>query len=113
MVRATELIREKLLRTIMLKWILDDVPTIKRLPMGEMWANGLFQPVADRITEELVQIKRQLHSNAVFIMEEEWSSLDVRIQYKEKNIIKHAIYPIPMLEAEAQGRLEHLKTPSA
>ncbi|MFC4768753.1 hypothetical protein [Effusibacillus consociatus] len=107
--RATELMREKLLRTIMLRWILEDAKEIKQtLPRGEMWTKGLLQPLHEKLTNEMVEIKRALNSNAFFIVEEEWRPLDVYIKYKENGYEREVVFMMAMLEAEAQGRLEHM-----
>jgi hypothetical protein len=54
---------------------------------------------------------RQLHRNAIFIVEKEWRQWDVLVEYKEEGLIKEVPYMLPMLEAEAVERLEHILEP--
>jgi hypothetical protein len=41
-------------------------------------------------------------------MKKEWRQWNVMVDYKEKGQIKKVPYMLPMLEAEAVGRLEHI-----
>ncbi|GIM47705.1 hypothetical protein DNHGIG_32540 [Collibacillus ludicampi] len=54
-VRATELIREFLLRELMLKMIEREMKT------SQPWTHGIFKSVKGRISEEMVALRRQLH----------------------------------------------------
>ncbi|GAX91965.1 hypothetical protein [Effusibacillus lacus] len=108
--RATALLREMFLRSIMMECIRLDAKDIKQLSSGrgDVWIQGLFEPLHKKLTDELIEIKRTLRRNAVFIVEEEWREFDIFVKYKENNIIKEAIFPMPMLAAEVQGRLKHI-----
>jgi hypothetical protein len=101
-VRATELIRELLLRELMLKKIEQEMKA------SQSWTRGVFETLQKWISDELIQVRRQLHRNAIFIMEKEWRNWDVMVEYKEEGKIKQVPYMVPMLEAEAIGRLEHI-----
>jgi hypothetical protein len=68
----------------------------------------IFENLKERISDELVNVRRQLHSNAIFIMKKEWRKWDVMVEFKEEGRIKKLPYMLPMLEAEAVGRLEHM-----
>jgi hypothetical protein len=107
-VRTTALIRELLLRTIMLKWIKRDAEQVKQLPTGAMWIKGVFEPLYMKIENEMIDIRRTLHSNAIFIVKQEWRDNDVLVQFKEKGNIKEFPYMLAMLEAEVQWWIEHL-----
>ena len=98
-VRATDLIRELLLRELMLKMIEQEMKT------SQSWTHGIFESMQERISEEMVTVRRQLHSSAIFIMKKDWRQWDVMVEYKEKGRIKQAPYMLPMLEAEAVARL--------
>jgi hypothetical protein len=62
-------------------------------------------------SEEMVTVRRQLHSSAIFIIKKEWRQWDVVVECKEKGLIKKVPYMLPMLEAEAVGRLEQILEP--
>jgi hypothetical protein len=101
-VRATELIRELLLRELMLKMI------EREMKSSQPWTHGIFESLKERISEEMVTVRRQLHGSAIFIMKKEWRQWDVMVEYKEEGRIKKVPYMLPMLEAEAVGRLENM-----
>ncbi|WP_282200282.1 hypothetical protein [Collibacillus ludicampi] len=103
--RATALIRELLLRELMLKLIEREIKA------SQSWASSMFETLHKRISEEMVTVRRQLHSNAIFIIEKEWRNWDVVVKFKEKGLIKEVPYMLPMLEAEAIGMLEHILDP--
>lgn len=100
-IRATAVMRELFLRKLMLKWI--DEETAK---VTDIWQSGVFQPLRDRLQAELVEYKRTLQSNAVFIMTEEWTEMDVNVKFKENGQIKDRQFFMPPLIAEAEGRIE-------
>jgi hypothetical protein len=101
-VRATALIHELLLRELMLKMI------EREMNASQSWTRAVFETLQKRISDELVQVRRQLHINAIFIMKKEWRKWDVMVEFKEEGRIKKLPYMLPMLEAEAVGRLEHI-----
>jgi hypothetical protein len=104
-VRATALIRELLLRELMLKLI------EREMKASQSWTRGVFETLQKRISDEMVTVRRQLHSNAIFIVEKQWRNWDVVVEFKEKGLIKEVPYMLPMLEAEAIGMLEHILEP--
>jgi hypothetical protein len=78
----------------------------REMKTSQPWTRGIFEPLQKWISEEMVQVRRQLHSSAIFIKKKEWRQWDVVVEYKEKGQIKKVPYMLPMLEAEAVGRLE-------
>jgi hypothetical protein len=80
----------------------------REIKSSQSWARGIFEAMHNRISEELVTVRRQLHGSAIFIMKKEWRQWDVMVEYKEEGRIKKVPYMLPMLEAEAVGRLENM-----
>jgi hypothetical protein len=101
-IRATALIRELLLRTLMLKKIAQEKQNCS------YWACGVFQTLKEVVANEFVAVRRQLMSNRIFLVDQTWRKTDVLVKYKEKDQLKQVAYTMPMLEAEAVGRLEHI-----
>jgi hypothetical protein len=101
-VRPTETIREVLLYEIMLKLI------EKELQSSQSWTRGIFAALQESVSKGLVWLRRQMHRQGVFIMRREWNQWDVCIEYKFKDRVHRVPYMLPMLEAEALARLEHM-----
>lgn len=99
--RTEAVMREMLLRQLIIKWIERDKETLPK-----MWRSRLFGPFQMRLEKDLVEIRRELRTNAVFVMSEEWNEMDVKIKYKDNGAVKNACYLLPMLSAEAQGKVE-------
>jgi hypothetical protein len=68
---------------------------------SQSWTRETFETLKEWISDELVQVRRQLHMNAILIVEKERRNVDVLVEFKEKGLIKEAQYMSPMLEAEA------------
>lgn len=100
----TEMIRELLLRKIMLDMILKE-------SKQATWSKKMLEKMYEQIFSEMMRIRRDLHGNAIFIIKEEWRGVDVFVQYKHNGLIKDAEYMMEMLKAEARGRLEKMLEP--
>ncbi|GIM44493.1 hypothetical protein DNHGIG_00420 [Collibacillus ludicampi] len=96
------LIRQLLIRELMLKHI------ERELQSSQSWTKGVFESLQKRVSDELIQVRRQMHRSGTFIMEKQWKKQDVFIQFKWNNKVFEVPYTLPMLEAEALGRLEHM-----
>jgi hypothetical protein len=101
-IRATALIRELLLRTLMLKKIAQEKQNCS------YWACGVFQTLQEMVANEFVAVRRQLMSNRIFLVDQEWKKFVVLVKYKENDLLKQVAYTMPMLEADAVKRLENI-----
>jgi hypothetical protein len=107
---ATGLIREVLLRSIMLKWIERDIDGVKRLPNGHIWVENMYEPLHVEITSEMNKIKRTLKTRGIFVFEQRVNkqSSAIEIGYKEGGYVHSAVYPITILDTEAREMLRRL-----
>jgi hypothetical protein len=107
---ATGMIREVLLRSIMLKWIERDIEGVKKLKDSHIWVEGMYEPLHRAILSEMNGIKRTMMSKAIFVTKQRIDKHDntIYIEFKDQGYEHSASYPLATLYPEVKAMIKNI-----
>jgi 5,10-methylenetetrahydrofolate reductase len=103
--RSTALIRDVLVHWLMLRWIQQEASAMARSSLGQICLEAVLEPLGRSILQQVQQGKRRLRQSGTRILTQRISKTDIVIEYKENQYTHEAIYPIPILFADAKERI--------